>query len=220
MTRIAKSEKPKKCTRKVLTQVEKLDGYFTGIATCARMLLDRGVTVAETAQILREKFQAPLTDSGVQRFRAGRWKPQKERAEMTFTTLQALFTEAGGNLGLDLAAFARVRELLESSDIKDANAIRLAVLKIRAQDLKEEEFKFKAGRQAEDAQEKEADPAAQEDKRRRVMNKIRAIFALPPLPEGEDEAPAETETQEDPSEIESPAPAASEGPAAEFEEGQ
>jgi hypothetical protein len=99
---------------------------------------------------------------------------------------------------LDLAAFARVRQLLGESDIKEANAVRLAVLKMRAQDLKEEEFKFKSGqlKPSEAAEGGENDAAAEEAKRKRVMNQIREIFGLPPLPEEESSQEPEDGSQE------------------------
>jgi hypothetical protein len=86
---------------------------------------------------------------------------------------------------LDLAAFARVRELMGTSDIKEANSVRLAVIKLRAQDLKEEEFKHKTGqlKPRQSAEEQEADREAQS---RAALRRIKEIFGLagdePPKP--------------------------------------
>src|ERR1039457_1060125 len=113
----------------VLTKVEKLDGHFPGLATEARILLDQGISAAKTSKILRNHFPAgELSASNVSHFRKTRWVPQKELAAEKLATLQAIFDENGGNYGLDLAAFAKVRECLDKpKDIKDANAIRLSI---------------------------------------------------------------------------------------------
>jgi hypothetical protein len=154
--------------------------------------------VPKVAEILREHYPAPVTDGSVGSFRKRRWKPQKEKIEAEFRALEVLFKEFGGNYGLDLAAFARVRELLNKSDIKEANSVRLAVLKMRAQNLKEEEFKFKTGqlKPGEAAEGGEEDAKAEEAKRKRVMNQIREIFGLPPLPEEESSQEPEDGSQE------------------------
>ena len=196
MTKSTGPAKKRKTTNyTVLTKVEKLDGHFPGLATEARILFDRGVSAAKTAEILRNHFPAEeLSASNLSHFRKSRWIPQKEKAAEKLVTLEAIFDENGGNYGLDLAAFAKVREFLDvSKDIKDANAIRLSILKIRAQDLKEDEFELKARlcQPAQPADGKAADPAAEATKRKRVMNKIRGIFGLSPLPEDADDEEAE-----------------------------
>jgi hypothetical protein len=169
----------------MLTKIEKLDGYFPGLATEARMLLDRGIPVTETAKILRDHFPTPVTDSNVRCFRLKRWGPQKDKAEADFCALEVFFKKCGGNYGLDLAAFARVRELMDTTEIMDANSVRLAVVKIRAQDLKEEEFKFKTSRSkpGQTADGQEVDREAQS---RMALRRIKEIFGLagdePPKP--------------------------------------
>jgi hypothetical protein len=189
------STKPHKVRKlRVLTKLEKLEGQFPGIATEARQLLDQGVSGSKVAAILSAHFPVTLTESTVRCFRVKRWGPQKDKVQADFNALEVFFKKCGGNYGLDLAAFARVHELMNTSDIKEANAVRLAVLKIRAQDLKEEEFKSRADQlkpgKASDAAEE--DPAAEEAKTKRVMNKIRGIFGLDPLPDdtGDDELKA------------------------------
>jgi len=197
-TATAKKRKTTKYT--TLTKVEKLDGQFPGLATSARALFDCGVSSAKAAEILRKKFptEEPST-SNLYYFRKTRWAPQKELSSKKFAELQAFFDENGGNYGLDLAAFAKVRELMdESKDIKVANDVRLLILKIRAQELKEEEFDFKtlSSQPGQPAEGSESDPAAEETKRKRVMNKIRGIFGLSPLPVDADDEETEVPDQE------------------------
>jgi hypothetical protein len=181
------SKKPRKARKlKVLTDVEKLDARFSGLATDARLLLDAGVASHKVAQMLSTRYPAQVKESQVMGFRKKRWKPQKEQIEKDFRTLEVLFNESGGNYGLDLMAFARVRELLQTSDIKDANSIRLAVLKIREQDLKEEEFKLKVS-QVKPEQTAEDLEAESQEHQRRALRRIKEIFGLPT---GEEPTPA------------------------------
>jgi hypothetical protein len=172
---------------KKLTEIEMLDGRFPGLATRTRVMLDQGVTVRKIAENLRAHYPAPVTDGHVRSFRLKRWGPAKNQAEADFIALEALFKKCGGNYGLDLAAFARVRELLGTSDIKVADSVRLTIVKMRAQDLKEEEFKFKTGQLKFDKSsgDGEGETEDNEAKTKRVMNKIRGIFGLDPLPENE-----------------------------------
>ncbi|MFZ0961667.1 MAG: hypothetical protein WAO35_12240 [Terriglobia bacterium] len=191
-----------------LTDIEKWDGRFPGLATQARQLLDSGIAVPKVAEILRSHFPAPVTASAVGSFRARRWGPQKDDLKADSRAAEVLFDKVGGNHGLDLVAFARVRELLKTTDIKEANAVRLAVLKIRAQDLKEEEFKFKASKlkPGQNSDDEELDPETQS---RNALRRIKEIFGLAgdeppapppprvpaagdsPLPKREGESPAE-----------------------------
>jgi hypothetical protein len=115
----------------------------------------------------------------VRSFRERRWGPQRDKVVDGLTNLEILFQKVGGNYGLDLAAFAKVHELLNSSDLKEANSIRLAILKIRAQDLKEDEFKFKTEqvKSGRGAGGEEVDPETQS---RNALRRIREIFGLTP----------------------------------------
>lgn len=181
----------------VLTKVAKMDGAFPGLATEARMLLDRGVSTRRAAAILHGHYpEAGVSASNLAHFRSSRWIPLKQKCAEKFAHLQALFEEAGGNYGLDLAAFAKLGEMLDSASFKEANDIRLTVVKIRAQDLKEQEFDLKRQMGGEDSEAATESDAADDDARtKEVMNKVRAIFALPALPEGKAEA-APVEPQE------------------------
>jgi hypothetical protein len=205
------SSKPRKVSKmRVLTKLEKLEGYFPGIATEARQLLDQGVSSGKIAKILSAHFPTAVTERIVRSFRTKRWGPQKDKVAENFDALELFFKKCGGNYGLDLAAFARVHELMNTSDLKEANGVRLAILKIRAQDLKEDEFKFKSDQvkpgQARGGQ--EIDPETQS---RNALRRIQEIFGLTPedapgpppsqavlavagnhpLPKGEDKSPTE-----------------------------
>ena len=186
MTNSPDALKPRKVRKlRVLTELEKLDGRFPGLATEARMLLDQGVRSEGIADILRKHFPAPVTAENVRRFRCKRWAPAKDKAEKDFNTLEVMFKKVGGNLGLDLAAFARIRQLLDTSDIKDANSVRLAVLKLRAQDLKEKEFKFKK-QLLKPGKTSGAQEVDRETQSKNAAQKIKEIFGLagdePPKP--------------------------------------
>jgi hypothetical protein len=174
------SRKPHKVRKlRVLTKLEKLEGQFPGLATEARQLLDKGVPASKAAQILSAHFPVTLTESIVRSFRVKRWGPSKDKVEEGTRTLEIFFNKVGGNHGLDLAAFARIRELMDTSDIKEANSIRLALLKMRAQDLKEEEFKLKTCqlKASQSANGEDADPEAQS---RKALQRIKEIFGLTP----------------------------------------
>ena len=71
-------------------------------------------------------------------------------------------------------------------------------VKIRAQNLKEQEFLFKSGqlkhKKSEDGG--EGDAAAEEAKTKRVMNKIRGIFGLDPLPDESSDQETEARSPE------------------------
>ena len=193
MTNSASSKTGTKRTYRVLTTVEKLDGYFPGLATEARMMLDQGTSAAKIAKILCDHFPVRVTTAQVAYFRTARWSPRKEVAEKKSTTIDAVFNSARGECDLNLLAVARIRELMDTSSIKDATAVRLCELKVRDQDLKELEFELRVGPQAQGEQEaeQEPDPVAEEAKTKRVMNKIRGIFGLDPLPDDtSDEDPA------------------------------
>ena len=128
------------------------------------------------AKILSAHFPVTLTESIVRNFRVKRWGPQKDKVQTDFNALEVLFHKCGGNYGMDLAAFARVHELLNTSDIKEANSVRLALLKMRAQDLKEEEFKFKVDQNSDETSGgPEVDP---EEQSRNALRRIKEIFGL------------------------------------------
>jgi len=197
MTKSAGSDTGTKRTYRVQTTVEKLDGYFPGLATEVRMMLDQGWKPAKIAKKLRQDFPVQVTAPQVAYFRVARWCPQKEAAQAQATSLEAAWTVSKGGSDLDLLAVARIRELMDKSDIKEATAVRLSEVKIRDQELKELEFELKASRLLGSEQEtgEDDDPAAQEAKTKRVMNKIRGIFGLDPLPDDTRDEDPQTEDQ-------------------------
>ena len=178
------SKVAKRAKRMVLTRVEILEAEMPGFSTETRMLLDKGVSPGRAAEILRQRFNVEVTESAISQYRTTRWLPERIERQKQARKIEVVYELAGGDKGLDKLAFARIRELLDTAEIKEANSIRLTMLKIRAQDLKEEEFKFKCNPQGGETQlDGQGEPASEEARTKRVMNKVRAIFALPALPE-------------------------------------
>ena len=183
--------------RRVLTSIEKLDGFHPGLGTNVRIWLDEGKTAEEIQKRLRDQFGASVGKDAINYHRRNRWAPLKDRVVDEVVTVKAIMDFVGGDAGIDM--FMSARLLQDLHELKEASLIdaKELFIKIRAQNLKEEEFKFKSGQlKPGGAGEAEDDPAAQEAKRKRVMNKIRAIFGLSPLPEDMDEEESEPDSQE------------------------
>lgn len=176
---------------KVLTKIECLDGSHRGLAVDAKMMFDNGIPARCVGDALSRKYQVRVSKSAAERFRTKRWVPEREGTQKRLEASKAIWDLLGGNRGMDLLLFAQLFELLNTlKDVKQVVAVRDHVLKCRAHELKEDEFMFKTGqlKPGEASEDGEEDAAAEEAKTKRVMNKIRAIFGLSPLP---DEASSE-----------------------------
>lgn len=172
--------------RMVLTDIEKLDGRFPGVITCVNLCLDQGWTGDEIAALLDKQYHVPMTRSTVLTYRRNRWVRQKRAVQARREAAEAIYDALGGHQGLDLLLFARLFELLtELKDVKLVVAVKEHVLKMRAQELKEEEFKLKSAQlqPGKTAGDKEAD---REEQSRNALRRIKEIFGLagdgPPKP--------------------------------------
>ncbi len=172
--------------RMILTDVEKLDGRFPGVITTVNVMFEQGYTSAEVAVSIGKQCQAPITKDAVQKYRQNRWARQKRAIQARREASEAIYQALGGHKGLDLVLFARLFELLtELKDVKLVIAVKEHVLKMRAQDLKEAEFKFKKRLLKSD------EPAGgqvvdRETQARNALQRIKEIFGLagdePPKP--------------------------------------
>jgi len=185
--------------RRVLTSVEKLDGKHPGLGTKVRIWLDQGESAEKIQKWIEEQYGASIGKDAVDYHRRNRWAPLKDRVQGEVVTVKAIMELVGGDAGID--EFMSARLLEDVHELKERSLIdaKELFIKIRAQNLKEDEFKFKSG-QLKPGGEAELDPAAQELKRKQVMNKIRAIFGLKPLPldtpdEDPEDGSEETEDQ-------------------------
>ena len=180
--------------RRLLTTIEKLDGRYPGLGTKVRIWLDHGETAEEIQKRLRDEYGVTVGDDAINYHRRNRWWPLKEQIQQELVTVKGIIEMVGGDAGIDMFMSARLLQDLDELKEKSLIDAKELFIKIRAQDLKEEEFKFKAAQMKPDGDDAELDPAAEEAKRKRVMNKIRGIFGLDPLPEEETtEEPGESE---------------------------
>jgi hypothetical protein len=169
--------------RKVLTKLECLDGEHRGLATEAKMMFDRGVSAKRVGETLSKRYGIPVARSTAQGFRAKRWWPQRKSIEKQMEAAEAIYEVLGGNRGMDLLLFSKLFELLGTlKDPKQVVAVKDHVLKCRAQELKEQEFLFKSGQLKPD-QSSDEEEEDSEEKTRKVVQEIRAVFGLGPKPE-------------------------------------
>ena len=193
--------------RKVLklTDVEKLDGQFPGLAYEVKSGFDQGLTAAKVAECISKRFPVQVTKRKIQSYRSKRWVPDKKKLEEAALAAQAAVGAFGGDKGLDNVLSARLFEVIqEVRDWKQLSQVRAVLCKTRAQSLKEQEFLFKTGqlKQGKASGEGEEDAAANEAKTKRVMNKIRAIFGLEPLPDETSNQQPEAGSEASPVEVE------------------
>lgn len=183
----------------VLTEIEKLDGRYPGVLFQTKAYLDRGESPQAIADHINAAFGISICGSTVSNFRAKRWTPERELKTLKAVTIKAAIETFGGDAGMDAAVLAKLWELMDRMTIPQLLAARTLFVKVRAQNLKEQEFLYKTGQLkpggAPGSGEQEAGDS--ETKRKRVMNRIRAIFALPPLPmDAEDEETGNEEPED------------------------
>lgn len=167
-----------------LTEIEKLDGSHFGLALQVKLWFDQGIEAVAIPAMVHDKYGVSITDTMAENFRSKVWAPEREGTKLRLQAARAIWELLGGNKGLDLMLFAQLFELLNTlEDVDQIVAVKDHLLKCRAQELKEEEFSLKSRQlKAGQPDDSELDPAAQELKRKQVMNKIRVIFGLKPLP--------------------------------------
>jgi len=167
---------------KVLTKIEKLDGSHPGLGTKVRVCLDQGVTVRELPKMIKKEFSVSVSRDMVQYYRKNRWAPLRDRIEDEAVAVKAIIAAVGGDAGVDEFMSARLVEDVRVMKHDELIEVKDLFVKIRAQNLKEQEFLFKSGQlKLKPDDDGEGDPAAEAAKTKRVMNKIRGIFGLDPL---------------------------------------
>jgi hypothetical protein len=174
---------------KVLTEIEKLDGSYPGLGTKVRICLDQGIPVRQLQKMINKEYGVSVTKDMVAYFRTNRWGPLKDRIETEAVTVKAIIEAVGGDAGVDEFMSARLLEDVRALEHDELIDVKELFVKIRAQNLKEQEFLFNSGQLKlnKPADGTEEDAAAEEAKTKRVMNKIRGIFGLEPLPDEPDD---------------------------------
>jgi hypothetical protein len=171
--------------RLVLTDLEKLDGQCPGIAGNVRNLFRQGMSAEKVAQFIQTKFGFAVNTSVIEGFRRKRWVPEQDLAAEKRATTEAILATFGGDSGFDCTALAKLWEMMDKMTIAQLIAVRTLFVKIKAQNLKEQEFLFKTGqlKPPKPEDEEDADPHAQS---RKALQRIKEIFGLagdePPKP--------------------------------------
>lgn len=160
----------------VLTEVEKLEGSITGVLSATYGWFAQGRSVNDLPGALERLFGVSITPDQAAHFHKTRWVPHTELVVLKLATTRAAIEAFGGDAGLDAVLLAKLWELMDQMTIPQLLSARGLFLKVRAQNLKEQEFLFKTGQlkpgQGED---QEADPQTQQ---RNVLRRIKEIFGL------------------------------------------
>ncbi len=165
-----KSQQPRQLM--VLCEIEKLDARHPKLVFSVKAWLDLGRTTEEIRELIRQQFQVPVTSKMVETFRARRWVPEKELVKLKLATTKAAIEAFGGDAGFDAVLLAKLWELMDEMTIPQLLSARTLFLKVRAQNLKEQEFLYKTGQLRP---EQEVDPQQQQ---RNVLRRIKEIFGL------------------------------------------
>lgn len=164
-------------THLILTDVEKLDSHHSNFAFSVKALLDQGIPVEKIpAEILRI-FGVTINASAIEHYRKKRWVPEKEVVALKMATTKAAIEAFGGDTGFDAVILAKLWELMDKMTIPQLLAARTLFVRVRAQNLKEQEFLYRTGQlqPCQEAEGEDADPHAQQKK---VLQRIKEIFGL------------------------------------------
>ena len=173
-----KGAKPSKEDRKpkmMLTEIEKLDASHPTLAFSVKALLDQGEPPQTIAARINTAFGTSIGAWTVSNFRAKRWVPEKERKALQVITNQAAIEAFGGDAGLDAAILAKIWELMDRMTIPQLLSARALFIRVRAQNLKEQEFLYKTGQLKPGQTGEEVDPQTQQ---KNVLRRIKEIFGL------------------------------------------
>jgi hypothetical protein len=170
--------------RTVLSQLEKLDGKYPGLLEKVKKWIDQGVTAKQLPKLLHAEYGVEVKEGVFNYFRAKKWATEKETIALKKETTQAAIEAFGGDAGLDNLLLAKLWEMMDKMTIPQILAARSLFLKIKAQNLKEQEFKLKKRLlKPEKASGKEVD---RETQSRNAVQRIKEIFGLagdtPPKP--------------------------------------
>ena len=160
----------------VLTDIEKLDGKHLGLAFAVKTWFAQGVICEDIPALLLEKFGVTVSAAAVKCYRIKRWVPEQEFLAMRIATTKAAIEAFGGDTGLDAVLLAKLWELMDQMTIAQMIAARTLFIKVRAQNLKEQEFLYKTGQWKPPHEGGDApDPETQQ---RNVLRRIKEIFGL------------------------------------------
>jgi hypothetical protein len=181
----------------VLTDIEKLDGTHPNLAAYVRGWFDAGKTNEAIPAMIMDMFGVSVTASMVGRFRCQRWAPDKELVLLKKLTTQAAVEAFGGDAGFDSLLLAKLWELMDKMTIPQLLTARALFVKIKAQNLKEQEFLFKTG-QLKPKMSPEEEEAERNAQSRNALRRIKEIFGLagdepPKIPVRQLPAPASEE---------------------------
>jgi hypothetical protein len=171
--------------RTVLSELEKLDGKFPGLLVKVRTWFGQGVIAADIPKLLQNQFGASVNEGVVDYYRAHRWAPEREKHQLKMETARIAVEAIGGDAGFDTLLLAKLWELMDKMTVPQLLAARSLFLKIKVQNLKEQEFLFKSGqlKSGKSEEELEAERAAQS---KNALRRIKEIFGLagdtPPKP--------------------------------------
>ncbi len=163
-------------THWVLTEIEKLDGKHPGLAHAVKSWFDLGIPDNEIPARLATRFGVTITEKMAEGFRIKRWVPEKELIAEKMATTKAAIEAFGGDTGLDAVLLSKLWELMDKMTIAQMIAARTLFIKVRAQNLKEQEFLYKTGQwKPPHAGGDVPDPETQQ---RNVLRRIKEIFGL------------------------------------------
>jgi hypothetical protein len=150
-----------------------------------RVWLDKGVPVQEVQKRLKSEFGVTVSKEAVAYHRANRWWPLRERVQDESVVVKGIIQTVGGDAGVDEFMSARLLEEVRELAHDELIEAKELFVKIRAQNLKEQEFLFKTG-QLKPAQSAEAQEAERNAQSRNALRRIKEIFGLagdePPKP--------------------------------------
>jgi len=168
----------------VLTEIEKLDGSHPGVVSAANGWFDQGNPASGLPAKLAKCYGVSITEHMANGYREHRWVPHKELLALKVATIKAAVEAFGGDAGFDAALLAKLWEMMDEMTIPQIIAARNVFVRVRAQNLKEQEFLFKTG-QLKLGEAEGVDPQEQQQK---VLCRIKEIFGLA----GDEPAPPPT----------------------------
>src|SRR5271157_327919 len=129
----------------VLTEIEKLDGSYPGLGTKVRICLDRGVPVRKLQKMINQEYGVSVTKDMLAYYRTNRWGPLKDRVQSEVVAVKTIMEIVGGDAGIDEFLSARLLEDLHKLTHDKLIDAKELIVKVRAQNLKEQEFLFQSG---------------------------------------------------------------------------
>jgi hypothetical protein len=171
--------------RVVLSELEKLEGQFPGLLVKVRTWFGQGVTATEMPALLHRAYGVTVSVGVFDYYRKQRWAPERQTHALKKETAAVAVEAIGGDAGFDTCLLAKLWELMDKMTIPQLLAARSLFLKIKVQNLKEQEFLFKSGqlKPHKSPEEEEADRNAQS---RNALRRLKEIFGLagdePPKP--------------------------------------